>query len=95
MASDASDSSTSEHSEDLHCDDVLDKSGHSVITSNGPAKRKRTGMSARERNLRRLESNERERLRMHSLNAAFEVDCKQILNLNILITDTTTKSRKL
>ena len=36
-------------------------------------KRKRTGMSARERNLRRLESNERERLRMHGLNAAFEV----------------------
>ena len=36
-------------------------------------KRKRPGMSARERNLRRLESNERERLRMHGLNAAFEV----------------------
>ena len=30
-------------------------------------------MSARERNLRRLESNERERLRMHSLNTAFQV----------------------
>ena len=30
-------------------------------------------VSARERNLRRLESNERERMRMHSLNDAFEV----------------------
>jgi hypothetical protein len=37
-------------------------------------KRKKTGASARERNLRRLESNERERLRMHGLNAAFEVN---------------------
>lgn len=30
-------------------------------------------LSAKDRNLRRLESNERERLRMHSLNDAFEV----------------------
>lgn len=37
------------------------------------ARRRRTGISARERNLRRLESNERERMRMHSLNDAFEV----------------------
>ena len=43
------------------------------LRSNDAPKRKRTGMSARERNLRRLESNERERLRMHGLNAAFEV----------------------
>nr|CAG4636021.1 EOG090X030C [Eubosmina coregoni] len=42
------------------------------LRSNDAPKRKRTGMSARERNLRRLESNERERLRMHGLNAAFE-----------------------
>lgn len=35
--------------------------------------RRRRGYSARERNLRRLESNERERMRMHSLNRAFEV----------------------
>lgn len=33
--------------------------------------KKRKGVSARERNLRRLESNERERLRMHNLNGAF------------------------
>lgn len=39
-----------------------------------PTTRKRkSGISARERNLRRLESNERERMRMHSLNDAFEV----------------------
>lgn len=30
-------------------------------------------LSVKDRNLRRLESNERERLRMHSLNDAFEV----------------------
>jgi len=35
-------------------------------------RRRKTGLSARERNLRRLESNERERMRMHSLNDAFE-----------------------
>lgn len=36
-------------------------------------RRRKGGISARERNLRRLESNERERMRMHSLNDAFEV----------------------
>ncbi|XP_046570105.1 protein atonal homolog 1-like isoform X1 [Haliotis rubra] len=35
------------------------------------AARRKKGVSARERNLRRLESNERERMRMHSLNDAF------------------------
>ncbi|XP_064119748.1 protein dimmed-like isoform X2 [Macrobrachium nipponense] len=35
-------------------------------------KKRRSGISARERNLRRLESNERERMRMHSLNKAFQ-----------------------
>lgn len=34
--------------------------------------RKRKGMSSRERNVRRLESNERERMRMHTLNDAFQ-----------------------
>ncbi|KAK4030622.1 neurogenic differentiation factor 6-A-like isoform X1 [Daphnia magna] len=42
------------------------------ISSSVESKRKRQGATARERNLRRLESNERERLRMHGLNAAFE-----------------------
>lgn len=32
------------------------------------------GNTARERTLRRLESNERERMRMHSLNDAFQVN---------------------
>ncbi|XP_018898978.1 protein dimmed isoform X2 [Bemisia tabaci] len=37
-----------------------------------PNRRRKTSLSAKERNLRRLESNERERMRMHSLNDAFE-----------------------
>lgn len=47
--------------------------GHS-----GPGRRRRCGISARERNLRRLESNERERMRMHSLNRAFE-DLRRVI----------------
>lgn len=45
-----------------------------IIGSNGShgTRKRRSGVSARERNLRRLESNERERMRMHSLNDAFE-----------------------
>lgn len=35
-------------------------------------RRRRTGVNARERNARRIESNERERQRMHSLNDAFQ-----------------------
>ncbi|XP_038212128.1 protein dimmed [Zerene cesonia] len=50
-------------------------SGHS---SSGPGRRRRCGISARERNLRRLESNERERMRMHSLNRAFE-DLRRVI----------------
>lgn len=38
----------------------------------GGGRRRRSALSARERNLRRLESNERERMRMHSLNDAFQ-----------------------
>ena len=41
-------------------------------TSTKRSSRKRRGVSGRERNQRRLESNERERLRMHNLNAAFQ-----------------------
>ena len=80
IASDPSDSSGSESallsSGGLHHDDVHNSGRNSSSMMNGASsgpKRKRPGMSARERNLRRLESNERERLRMHSLNAAFEV----------------------
>ncbi|XP_063235759.1 protein dimmed-like [Bacillus rossius redtenbacheri] len=36
------------------------------------ARRRRPALNARDRNLRRLESNERERMRMHSLNDAFQ-----------------------
>lgn len=36
-------------------------------------RRKKGALNAKERNLRRLESNERERMRMHSLNDAFQV----------------------
>ena len=37
------------------------------------SRRKKPCLSARERNVRRIESNERERLRMHGLNEAFQV----------------------
>eukprot|EP00099_Drosophila_melanogaster_P007991 NP_001260674.1 dimmed, isoform B [Drosophila melanogaster] len=41
--------------------------------ANGNASRRRKGaLNAKERNMRRLESNERERMRMHSLNDAFQ-----------------------
>lgn len=43
------------------------------INNNGSRKRKGI-LNAKERNLRRLESNERERMRMHSLNDAFQVN---------------------
>ena len=36
-------------------------------------RRRKQCLSARERNVRRIESNERERLRMHGLNEAFQV----------------------
>lgn len=42
------------------------------IGMSSSSKRKRSGLNARERNLRRLESNERERMRMHGLNDAFQ-----------------------
>ncbi|XP_025102852.1 protein dimmed-like [Pomacea canaliculata] len=42
------------------------------------ATRRRKGVSARERNIRRLESNERERQRMHSLNDAFQ-DLREVI----------------
>lgn len=42
-------------------------------SSNSAARRRKGALNAKERNLRRLESNERERMRMHSLNDAFQV----------------------
>ncbi|XP_045497235.1 protein dimmed [Colias croceus] len=53
-------------------------SSSSGTSSSGPGRRRRCGISARERNLRRLESNERERMRMHSLNRAFE-DLRRVI----------------
>lgn len=44
----------------------------SSTSGHGKCRRKGT-LNAKERNLRRLESNERERMRMHSLNDAFQV----------------------
>lgn len=49
-------------------------SGRSSRGRNSTNSRRRKGtLNAKERNLRRLESNERERMRMHSLNDAFQV----------------------
>lgn len=51
-----------------------------------PNRRRKGTLNAKERNLRRLESNERERMRMHSLNDAFQV-CHSIfitLHLKVL-----------
>ena len=42
-------------------------------TKSAAGRRKKPSLSSRERNVRRIESNERERLRMHGLNEAFQV----------------------
>ncbi len=44
-----------------------------IARKKNPVGRRKLVLSAREKTLRRLESNERERLRMHSLNQAFQV----------------------
>lgn len=57
------------------CEDHLRSSSKCPRNSSQPVatgRRRKTTVSARERNLRRLESNERERMRMHSLNDAFQ-----------------------
>lgn len=46
--------------------------GERKMKSPKKSTKRRKGVSARERNMRRIESNERERQRMHSLNDAFE-----------------------
>ncbi|KAK2156974.1 hypothetical protein LSH36_201g01022 [Paralvinella palmiformis] len=48
------------------------KSTRACVVAGRRGSRRRKGLNARERNLRRLESNERERMRMHSLNDAFQ-----------------------
>lgn len=48
-------------------------------------RRRKGALNAKERNLRRLESNERERMRMHSLNDAFQVsEFKYVVQLKKL-----------
>ena len=44
-----------------------------VTSSSTGGRRRRTNMTTRDRNVRRIESNERERIRMHELNDAFQV----------------------
>ncbi|KFM72997.1 Protein dimmed, partial [Stegodyphus mimosarum] len=58
-------------------------SSSSVTSSSSGNRRKRNTLSARERNLRRLESNERERMRMHSLNDAFQALREVIPHVNM------------
>jgi class B basic helix-loop-helix protein 8 len=51
--------------------DATDDGDQRKMKSPKKSAKRRKGFNARERNLRRLESNERERQRMHSLNDAF------------------------
>lgn len=51
---------------------TTDETDRKLPKSPKKSARRRKANSARDRNLRRLESNERERMRMHSLNDAFE-----------------------
>lgn len=48
------------------------------------SRRRKGQLNAKERNLRRLESNERERMRMHSLNDAYEVRTPGIWQLKLI-----------
>ncbi|XP_015926552.1 class A basic helix-loop-helix protein 15 [Parasteatoda tepidariorum] len=57
---------------DSSSDDTAKTSKQQKKSGANSSRRKRNTLSARERNLRRLESNERERMRMHSLNDAFQ-----------------------
>lgn len=55
------------------CDELSSQSSKRQRNGASQASRRRkSALNARERNLRRLESNERERMRMHSLNDAFQ-----------------------
>lgn len=55
-----------------------------MVTCSSPSpsaisRRRKGALNAKERNLRRLESNERERMRMHSLNDAFQVSIQELI----------------
>ncbi|XP_064478729.1 protein dimmed-like isoform X2 [Ornithodoros turicata] len=70
--------SNDESSSSSVCDDTTSTTNNNNVKqprrtgTPSSGRRRRTTLSARERNLRRLESNERERMRMHSLNDAFQ-----------------------
>ena len=56
-----------------------------VTSSSTGGRRRRTNMTTRDRNVRRIESNERERIRMHELNDAFQVkDHTYIVRYNLI-----------
>lgn len=71
-ADDLTESSSDETTEKKRRKHGGSASSGSASSTTTPYRRRKTCISARERNLRRLESNERERMRMHSLNDAFE-----------------------
>lgn len=50
--------------------------------SRDTGRRRKPTLNAREKNMRRLESNERERMRMHSLNDAFQVCSAHRITIN-------------
>jgi len=52
---------------------VVHGDGDAETKKKNPVGRRKLNLSTREKTMRRLESNERERLRMHSLNQAFQV----------------------
>ncbi|EDX05734.1 protein dimmed [Drosophila simulans] len=61
------------HASSGACPSTIPPNSTSSNSSNANASRRRKGaLNAKERNMRRLESNERERMRMHSLNDAFQ-----------------------
>lgn len=65
--------------------DTSGGSGSRGRALNASLRRRKGTLNAKERNIRRLESNERERMRMHSLNDAFQVNRFLISMLNDFI----------
>ena len=55
-----------------------------VTSSSTGGRRRRTNMTSRDRNVRRIESNERERIRMHELNDAFQVKDQRTIHTYIV-----------
>ena len=56
----------------------MDKDHGSKLTGTGAQRKKKGVLNAKERNMRRLESNERERKRMHDLNNQFQVRVERL-----------------